>query len=67
MRKKETFAVVKKKERDKDKPGTAVAVASAQVGCQECTLTLDALAAILFLSILLKRSQDTSEMALDLL
>lgn len=46
----------------------AVAVTSAQVGCQECTLTLGALAAILFLSIFLKRgSQDTSEMALDLL
>ena len=44
----------------------AVAVPSAQVGCQECTFTLCALAAILFLLILLKRgSQDASEMALD--
>ena len=56
------------KEREEDKPGTAVAVTSAQVGCQERTLTLGALAAILFLSIFLKRgSQDASETALDLL
>lgn len=57
-----------KKKGEKDKSGMAVAVTSAQVGCQECTFTLCVLAAILFLLILLKRgSQDASEMALDLL
>lgn len=63
MRKKETFAVVKKKEKRINHDG----------GCNQCmgwvgyqgvhtVLTLGAFAAILFLSILFKRgSQNTSE------